>query len=352
MAALECWTDAQVVEWPLPARYGVPDIAALDAYERPDLRAWKKTALEDPAVRGADYVLTGVYVNLPKEKSWRLHVILLDAHKAPDQTPVEVLQEDTQKTQTFKACAEQQRRVARPVVDKLVERGLARQRAPAKVKGIRLDQELRETADLLAAGDSWAVMEGIDRALQLAALFPKETLPLQAAAYGYNALSWPIFHYSVFSPCWAEYGLRAFALEQLTLAIDPKPSLSQLNWLNTVRLFDQVPEVYRGKFTGEDRTGLQQELAVYRAPVLLDIPTLPREQLDTAPDWQALRLQYDLYKEYHRSEYNDYSEARIGAWRQRDLGLMVMIRDAKNHPFARNRTEPPRAAAQTVAAIG
>lgn len=319
-AALAQWTDVPLAGQHAPFRYGLPAPAENGPLAIPTTADWAKTALADPDTTGARYLVVGAYDFDSSRSLTTLKINLID-RQAPEREVV--LYEDTLTSPvSFGKLSAQQRTAARAVADKLVALNLAHTRQPPEGGRLDLNAELRAVAALLDASDSWAAMDGVDRALALARLFPGETTPLQAASYGLTQLGWMMFGYVTESEYEMDYDLRAYALAQIAMAMDPKPALTRLCWLTPCVMMGHIAD-QRAADLPFHFGNMPSELdafhgVTFRKPLGGFTPA----QLARVPDWLVLhRERWNSWFVSTPNELRDYFYQRAEHWRDHDLYL-------------------------------
>ena len=326
-AALAQWTDARLVNAAPPDHYGLPRVDEDHPDAKPALSDWTQKAMNDPATQNARYIITGVYE--PAGAQSALRVVLLDRQKSGAQAEAPLFTVDNVAQSDFGRLAAHQRTAARAMIDKLIQLGLTKPRPAIDAREIRLDEEMKDVSRLLNANDGWAVMDGIDRALQLAALFPKDTMPLQAASYGLNELAWTLFHYGYESAYQGDYALRAYSLAQIALAGDSSPSMSHLNWVHTLLLMNQMLDQKLEAISGKDQTAACQQLAGYRKIITeTDRTYLTMPETKWLPDWQVLHVEAMNSFMTGSSYVREYLDARTPYWENHDFYLQAAIQSA------------------------
>lgn len=352
-AALAQWTDARLAGRGEPVHYGLPTVNESGPDEPPTLGAWIAQALADPAARDARYIVVGAYDYDGPAKAYTLQVKLLD-RQAGAAAARDLLTSSSAARGDFNALSAAQRSAARQVADQLVKLGLAHPRPAPAVAGLELDKELGEVARLLDASDSWAVMEGIDRALALANLYPQETLPLQAAAYGLNELRWANFDYLASSNYTVQYALEAYALAQVALAMDPAPALSQMSWAGSCEAFSHTMATRLQGISGQDPSEREPELIGLRNQLLKNQNAkYMDDRAALLPDWQILWHENWQSVYYGKSDRRDYFTERIKYWTTHDLYMMALLQGYRcQYDLADMRSPMARATASRFAAIG
>lgn len=325
--ALALWTNAQIAGFNPPIHYGMPRIE-----DHPDGKAtfaeWSAQALKDPAASEADFVLTGEFsdVGKPGEVKFRAVVLQRGRERAGKEIEIHQATVKVSSDHGFEDLSAFQRSLAKAIPQMLAEKGLVKERTSAADPGLDLQKELSGIAALLDGADNWIVMDGVDRALQLATLSPKQDLPLQAAAYGMNEIVWTQFKYVHESAYGVDYGLRAYALAQLTIALNPEPSLSQMNWILTARPLGHLLADRRNGTTGDDRTGKCPELLAYALLVREEAnPSIPGGLANVLPDWQVLCAEAQGEWFIGKSVHRGYLRQRLPFGRDHDLYLQATV---------------------------
>ncbi len=337
-AIIALWTNGRLIGFRPPIHYGLGEVLESGESTLQTFDQWRNQALSDPAAREARFLILGRFdegVASPKAgESLHLSIYLLDRdHPSKEQDKLlfdgsRPFKERRGTAQGFEDSSGIQREGIQKAVEKLIEFGVARWR-PADAHGeLDLKKEMDGVAELLATTDSWTVMDGIDRALQLAPLFPKNSLPLQAASYGINELNWMMLEYAWSNVYQIDYGLRAYALAQLAAIMDPKPILTQLNWLYSCNSLEHLLEERKAALTGEDRTASEPHLAGYVGAVFGLFDTLGSDaQVEDLPDWMVLRLEARQTWNIGSSSYRPYFKKRLPLTRDHDFFAMASVRD-------------------------
>ncbi|MEN6625738.1 MAG: tetratricopeptide repeat protein [Candidatus Sumerlaeia bacterium] len=339
-AALECWTDARMAGGDPPRHYGLPVVDENSTPTQPALDEWLAQALDDPATAGARYIISGAYEFSPQTKITMLTIKMIDRRKPESASTLCTVSVADDKD--FVRLAAGQREAARAMTEKLIAGDAIKRREPptSGAEQIGLEKELGWVARMFDSNDSWAIMDGIDQALALQAILPGETLPLQAACYGMIELEWAFCDYSDQNMYGMDYIMRAFALAQVAVAMDPKPSMSQLNWIYGTAGFAIDRKRLAGAIPGMDTSRAGRELETYRNFVLGDFKAEhSAEQLAVIPDWHIIWLESEQARYSGTSPLRAYFNERVEnwqAWPSHDLFFEAAVVDQKdwNHDEA------------------
>lgn len=332
-ASLATRSSLRVTGGQPPIRYGIPAIDEGNPVQSIDLKQWTRQALGDPATEGARWLISGVFRDAnPGDAT--LTVVVVDRN-SPN-AEAKVLMEDKatiDEDKGFVNLSELQRRMALKVPEALSAAGIGTRKAPVDAGTLRLEDELRGVADLLDANESWCVMDGIDRALQLAALFPRESAPLQAASYGILGLNWTLFKYAHGFAESADYTQRGFALTQLALAMDSKPLLPRMNSVFSALGGGQSTIELAEAYSAKPGKGDQPELAAYRAVIRQDFSgVLPLGLLEVVPDWQILNIEArQTWFSGAAGGFRAYFKERTAAWQNKDFYRQARIADGTSY---------------------
>ncbi|MCL5269887.1 MAG: hypothetical protein M1457_04870 [bacterium] len=324
-AALAQWTDARIAEPDEPQNYGLPRYDGTDPGRQLTLEEWMRQAQGDRATANARYIITGVYDYDARGKKHAFRMVLID-RQAPAAIR-ELAASTSPERGDYVQLAVAQRAMARAMADRLIDLGLVHARPEPKTGGLDLDQELGQVARLLDAGDSWAVMDGIDRALALALLFPRETLPLQAAAYGLNALEWSTMIYADNNVYQVEMASRVFALAQIALAMNPAPLMSRLNWAKScVDLGYSYRLCLEPSLADARNENITRELFNYRNIIIWNhYPKLSAEEMAKLPDWQNLWTEFAASWFIRDGGDRTFYHQCLQHWKSHDLYLQALI---------------------------
>ncbi len=327
-AALALKTGARVVDEMPPDHYGLIKLEDILAGGYPSAEEWKRRALADPATKNARYIVTGIYESDEPTSSCSFKILLIDREAKADAPANELVTAKVPLPSRFTEHAVAHRRGALEMAQKLVESGIAPKHAVAKTGGLKLNNELREVAQLLDANDSWAVMDGVDRALQLAALFPDSTLPLQAASYGMSELMCMMMAYGFGSLYEEEYSTRAYALAQIAAAIDDKPRMTQLAWIFGARTAGLPPDKAMSAFPPPNSETDPPELDGMLSAARSDYdPNRGLANVEQVPDWQVLMLEAGQSYYIMDSRYRKYFLSRLPFWETHDFYLQARIQN-------------------------
>lgn len=338
--ALAAWTSARLVGFAPPQHYGLPAVDEKGANTDTSFSGWIQQALKDPATKDARYLICGAYDFDPAKQQYTLQIKLVDREGKGTEAETAIYETSLPTVEDFAQLAAVQRTAARAIARKLIKTGKVQPRPAVEVQGIQLETELKDVAQMLDANDSWAVMEGIDRALQLAALFPKETLPLQAASYGLNETAWTMFSYGYQTTYDYDYLLRAYALAQLSLTINPNPALSQLNWFFSCKHLghpvDQQLKALKDASGAPLATKHPELWGYFLASVDEMQAGFTPDQQAAFPDWQILRQEMQSSLFINSSPYRQYLVTRLPNWKDHDLYLQSNMQ-AEWHDYNRQQ---------------
>lgn len=344
-AALAALTRARLTQTAPPDRYGLPIIdeqstaplaeASPQRFAPPTLEEAKRRALADSATSAARYIVLGCYEDEPGSAQCKLTVYLIDRQNPDAGNEIPLYQSNPIDCGDLNALSADQREAVRKMTDKLIGMDLAPKRRAPKATRPDLDAELGKVANMLDTEDAWAIMDGIDQALALQQLYPDETMPIQAAAYGLQQLTWSYFQYRWTTIYKIDYVMRAYGLAQLALAMNPKPAMSQLNLIAANKCLGVVGSQLLAINTADDSTRSNPELLSYRKFVLDDIHgDIRGDLLAAAPDWLALwqdqqQSGFDGRPHQARQRFDECFEQ----WRQRDAYVVAFAQNLLGYGY-------------------
>lgn len=298
-AMLAAMTNAALAHDTPPTKWGLPELIHVNSDGIMDREEYEKRVLADTATASVNVFVLGTYSDGKEPNTVNLEAWAIRRDKPSERIS---LYEGTTtlpagridpKGESFHNLATQQRECIKKIADEVVAKGLAAKREADMTTIPELDKELRELALMLNGNDSQPVMDGINRALGLAALRPDSTAGLQAASYGICMLNSIFFDILEADTHGSDYGMRAYGLAQAALALDARPELSRMMIAaNLVMIGHQTRMRYLAFSAGGKAPVVPGELSA-----LQDVVDFARNGLTRAhlaayqPDWLVMKAE-------------------------------------------------------------
>lgn len=337
-AALALRTDARFAPYHRPLDYGMTLIRENGEFEPATWAEWTERAIKDPATQDVDLVIVGRFRQERDSSDIVMRISLIEKLEDGATRESHLLEDSisAEHARSFLRLSDMQRRTFGSLAARLVEVTDVQARVGTSPVDLDVEVELDGVAALLDGNDGWLMMDGIDRALALATLFPDDSLPMQAAAYGLTTISWTLFRYALENDEVLDLGLRAHALSQVALSMIPEgsrtPTLPVLtSVMGCYSLAHPMGTRLDNSLRHHGATPPALELRGYYESINFSVNTKLGEAVEQqGPDWWVLRAEKDATWFIGRSRYRGFIEERTPFWDLKDVYTNAFLQQHKN----------------------